>query len=249
MENENNNTSPQAMNPLLIPIAIVIAGALIAGAMIYSGNGSASPQAQNDGTPQVQEEEDTTDQVRPVDASDHIRGNPDAPVVIVEYSDFECPFCKRFHFTLMEIMEEYGASGDVAWVFRHFPLEQLHPVKAHAEAVAAECIAELGGNDAFWEFSDIFFERTPSNNQTDIDTLLPQIAQELGVDAEAFSECRASGRYDEAIAADYNNALETGGRGTPWSVVIAPNGETFPLSGAQPYSAVKQLIEIALSAQ
>ncbi len=78
---------------------------------------------------------------------DHIRGNPDAPVTLVEYSDFECPFCKRFHPTVKRIVDEYG--GRVRWVYRHFPLDEIHPVKARREAAAAECAAELGGNDAF----------------------------------------------------------------------------------------------------
>ncbi|XKT74116.1 MAG: DsbA family protein [Patescibacteria group bacterium UBA2163] len=247
MENENKNTSNEAMNPFFIPIAIVIAGALIAGAMIYNGSNTTAPQAQNNDSPQAQEE-DTTDQVRPVDASDHVRGNPDAPVVIVEYSDFECPFCQRFHSTLNQVMDTYGESGDVAWVFRQFPIEQLHS-KALPVARASECAAELGGNDAFWQFADRYFEVSPSNNQTDIETVLPQIATELGIDVDTFNECWTGDRHDAAIAADYNNAIETGGRGTPWSIVIAPNGETFPLSGAQPHAAVVQLIEIALDAQ
>ena len=89
---------------------------------------------------QVQKEPvGTTDAVRPVTREDHIKGNPDAPIKIVEYSDFECPFCKRFHDTMNEVMSEVD-NGQVAWVFRHFPLDQLHPVKARAVAVASECV-------------------------------------------------------------------------------------------------------------
>src|SRR3990172_9010082 len=106
--------------------------------------------------------------LRPVSKGrDHIRGDPAAPVTLVEYSDFECPFCKRFHGTVKKLVDESG--GRVRWVFRHFPLDDLHPVKARKEAVASECAAELGGNDAFWKFADRFFELTPSNNRTDID--------------------------------------------------------------------------------
>lgn len=240
----------QKQNSYLVPISIVLAGVLIAGAVFLTGKKSDGGQvAQNPGqevqqTPPTQEA--NTDAVRPVSENDHIRGDINAPVKIVEYSDFECPFCKRAHETMIQIMEKYGDSGQVAWVYRQFPLESLHPVKAVAEAVASECAAELGGNDAFWAFADRFFELTPSNNRTDLDVVIPQIVEEIGLDQSAFNECMNSGRYDQHIQDDIDNAVATGGRGTPWSVVIAPNGQTLPLSGAQPYSSFEQIIEAAL---
>ncbi|MBI3938923.1 MAG: thioredoxin domain-containing protein [Betaproteobacteria bacterium] len=186
-----------------------------------------------------------TGALRPVSkAQDHIRGNPGAPVTLIEYSDFECPFCKRFHATMKKVVEE--SNSKVKWVYRHFPLDELHPVKARKEAAASECAAELGGNDAFWKFADRFFELTPSNNKTNIDTVLPQIAREIGLDKARFASCLASGKYDRHIEEDYQNALATGGRGTPWSIIVSKSGKTYPLSGAQPYAAVKQLVELAL---
>lgn len=182
--------------------------------------------------------------MRPVSESrDHIRGNPDAPVTIVEYSDFECPFCKRFHPTVKQIVEE--SKGNVRWVYRHFPLDELHS-KARKEAAASECAAELGGNDAFWKFADRFYELTPSNNNTDIQTVLPRVARDIGLDSEKFSSCLASGRYDGRVAEDHDNALATGGNGTPWSLVVSRKGKVYPLSGAQPYASVKQIVELAL---
>ena len=224
---------------LTIPVAIIIAGILIAGAVVYSKGNDSSAQ-------EVAQASGSTDAVRPVSGDDHILGNPNAPVVIVEYSDFECPYCKRFHDTLNQVMDEYGKNGQVAWVYRQFPLDQLHPVKARAEAVASECAAELGGNDAFWAFADRLFELTLSNNQTDIDTVIPKIADEMGLNSAQFEACRISGKYDKRVESDIANAIATGGQGTPWSVIIAENGRTFPLSGAQPYTSVKQLIEIVL---
>lgn len=93
------------------------------------------------------------DKVKPVTAKDHIQGDAKAPVKIVEYSDLDCPYCKQFHVTMNLVMEEYGKQGKVAWVFRHFPLEQLHP-DAPRKAQASECVAELGGQQAFWTFVD-----------------------------------------------------------------------------------------------
>ncbi len=92
--------------------------------------------------------------VIPVSDSDHVRGNPDADVVIIEYSDFDCPFCTRFHETMKDVVAD--SDGRVAWVYRHFPLEQLHP-QAAAVAVASECVADIGGDDAFWQFTDSYY--------------------------------------------------------------------------------------------
>lgn len=183
--------------------------------------------------------------LRPVvKGRDHIRGNPDAPVTLVEYSDFECPFCKRFHLTAKQLVNE--SKGQVRWVYRHFPLDELHPVKARKEAAAAECAAELGGNDAFWKFADRFYEMTPSNNRTDIDKVLPQIAREIGLDSGKFASCLASGKHDQRVKEDQQNAVATGGRGTPWSLIVSKGGKIYPLSGAQPYATIRQLVELAL---
>ncbi len=232
----------QKQHSIPTPIAILIAGALIA-VGVYAGlrgdnvPAPSGPQAGAGASAELKN-------MRAVGADDHIRGNRNAEVVIVEYSDFECPFCKRFHETMQQTMAQYD--DKVAWVYRHFPLDSLHS-KARKEAVASECAAELGGNDAFWKFTDRFFELTPSNDQTDIDTVLPQIAKDIGLDGEQFATCLTSGKYDAHIEADVQNATATGGNGTPWSIVVEKNGKRYPLSGAQPYASVQQLIELALA--
>lgn len=240
---KETDTSSPTKNNLTVPMAIVIAGALIAGAVYFSNQGGGvavapKPEAAADNISGLEN-------MRPVSSEDHIRGNPNAPVKIVEYSDMECPFCKRFHSIMQQAIDEYGKDGRVAWVYRHFPLDSIHS-KARTEAVATECVNELGGSDAFWKFTDRFFELTPSNNQTDIQKVLPQIAGEIGLDVNKFNSCLTSGKYDKHIQDDLDNATTTGGNGTPWSIVIAKNGKKFPLSGAQPYEAVKQLVELAL---
>lgn len=232
----------EGMN-LAVPGAIMFAGILIAGALVFSSLQSGGGQRVAEEVPQ---DAGSLDAMDPVSEKDHLRGNPNAPVVIVEYSDYECPFCKRFHETMNQVMDTYGAEGKVAWVYRHFPLDQIHPVKARQEAAAAECVAEIGGDDMFWKFSDRFFELTPSNNQTDLTVVLPQIYSELGLSQAKVDECVASGRYDDHIQAEFENAVATGGRGTPWSILIAADGTKYPLSGAQPLSAINQLIELGL---
>ena len=227
---------------LSTPIAIVIAGALIATGFYLGGNGTgavAAPQPQAAGQPTG-----NLEAMKPIGNEDHIRGNANAPVKIVEYSDTECPFCKRFHPTMQQIMDEYGESGKVAWVYRHFPLDQLHS-KARKEAEATECAAELGGNDKFWAYLDRLMEVTPANNGLDLADL-PKIAAYVGLDTAKFTECLSSGRYAQKIEEHVQNAIATGGNGTPWSIVVALSGKKYPLSGAQPYEAVKQLIETAL---
>ncbi len=229
---------PESKN-LLIPAAIIIAGAFIAGAMIYNGNRNMVANAGNE-----IEQTESLDEMLPVTAEDHIRGNPDAPVKIVEYSDTECPFCKRFHTTMQQVMDEYGETGKVAWVYRHFPIDQLHS-RARKEAVATECAAELGGNDKFWAYLDRLMEVTPANNGLD-PAELPKIAEYVGLNVQTFNTCLSSGRYEQKIEAHVQNAVATGGQGTPWSIVVGSNGKKYPLSGAQPYASVKQLIELAL---
>lgn len=227
-------------NNLAIPLAIVIAGALIAGALYF---GMAGAKTGTVAQPSAEQLTGDLEQMKPVAGDDHIRGNPNADVVIVEYSDFECPFCKRFHETMKQVSTEYG--DKVAWVYRHFPLDQLHS-KARKEATAAECANELGGNDAFWKYTDRFFELTPSNDQTNIDVVLPQIAKEIGLDEAKFTSCLSSGKYDDHIEENVQNATATGGNGTPWSIVVTKSGKKYPLSGAQPIEAVKQVIDLAL---
>lgn len=238
-------------NTITVPAAIIFAGVLVASAIVYTNQG-ALPRAERDGGEIEQRAAErprpgSLDALRPIGADDHLRGSPEAKVLIVEYSDFECPFCKSFHSTMRQVMDEYGASGKVAWVYRHFPLDELHPVKARLEAIATECAAELGGAEAFWKFADRFFELTPSNNRTDTGTLLPQIAAELGLDASAFASCLTSDRHNARIDGNAKNAAETGGLGTPWSILVDKNGKKTPIDGAQSYGTVRGLIEQALA--
>lgn len=234
---------------IAIPGAIVIAGIIVAGAIIFGG-GTSQVATNTEGTqaPPTQTTS-STDDYRKITSKDHILGNPNALVKIIEYSDFECPFCKRFHKTMNTIIDTQGPNGDVAWVYRHFPLDSLHPRNARRAAVASECANELGGNDAFWKFANGWFEVSPSNDRTDFEVVVANLVRDIGLNEDAFNECLSSGKYDSHVQEDVDDAVATGGRGTPWSIVVAPNGKTFPLNGAQPLSVVEQLIELAKNEQ
>ncbi|MDO8557428.1 MAG: thioredoxin domain-containing protein [Candidatus Jorgensenbacteria bacterium] len=228
----------------VLPVSILVAGILISGAVVYS-TGKKSLDA-NIGKTVVQKDasgQAALEKIKPVGADDHIFGNVAAPVKIVEFSDTECPFCKNFDVTMKQIMNEYA--GKVAWVYRHFPLAQLHP-KAQHESVATECANEFGGSEKFWAYLNRIFEVTPSNNGLD-PAELPKIATYIGLDATKFNECLGSTRYDKRIADDITDAANSGGRGTPYSIVIAQNGKKFLISGAQPYEFVKSVINLALA--
>lgn len=223
-----------------IPVAIVVAGALVAAALYFAlGSGGTATNNQAGALPQ----DTPSAPIRGVQADDYIKGDRDAKVVIVEYSDTECPFCKNHHATLQRIVDEYDDS-DVAWVYRNFPLEQLHP-KAPLQAEALECAGELGGNDGFWAYTDRLYEVTPSNNGLE-DSQLPEIAGEVGLDVAAFNTCLESGAMTERVQEDLSEVVAAGGRGTPHNIILF-DGEQFPLEGGQPYEVMKQIIDQLLS--
>ena len=220
-----------------IPVAIVVAGALIAAAL-YFALGNTNTAAPVVGDPGTQEPVVATP-IAPANADDHIKGNVDAKVVLVEYSDTECPFCKNHHATLNQLVEAYDPS-EFAWVYRHFPLTQLH-AKAQREAEALECAGKLGGNDGFWAYTDRLYEITPSNDGLQ-DSQLPEIAAHVGLDTAAFTACLDSGEMAEEVLADLNEVLAAGGRGTPHNIIIVGD-QQIPLEGGQPFEIMKQVID------
>jgi len=226
----------EAKNVIAVPLAIVVAGALIAGALYLS------PKVPSDSQGVMAPDQAKAVKVKAVTNDDHIRGNPEAKVIVVEYSDTQCPFCKNFHNTMNQISTEYGKDGDVAWVYRHFPLDSLHK-KARKEAEATECAADLGGNDAFWKYLDEIFIRTGSNDKLDV-AELPKIAKDIGLDEAKFMSCLDSGKFAKEVEAQYQSGIEAGVGGTPYSFVVLKGTETVvPINGAQPYNVVKQVID------
>ena len=183
--------------------------------------------------------------IRPIDANDHVLGSAKARVLVIEYSDTECPFCKNFHNTMLSIMQEYGKDEKVAWVYRHYPIPQLHS-KAPKEAEALECAGNLGGNSKFWEYTNKVYETTPSNNGLDLKELT-NIATSIGLSASAFETCLNSGEFTSRVNADVKNAGEIGINGTPYSAIMdTKNNKFYPVEGAYPYAQVKSVIDLIL---
>lgn len=195
------------------PIAIVIAGVIIALAMYFS-NGQTGNNPVSIKLPQAP----SLNQIKPITADSHILGNPDADIIVIEYSDTECPFCQRFQITMQSVINSYGNEGKVAWAYRHFPLDLLHK-KSRKEAEATECVNELGGNNAFWKMLDTIYAKTPTNDGLD-PIKLTEFAEEAGVDITKFDACLASGKYASAVEADYQDGVKAGAQGTPYSVMV-----------------------------
>lgn len=215
---------------LVIPIAIAAGGIIVAGAMYFS-------------MPEIfPTEADRAALIRPVAASDHILGNPAAPVTIVVYCDFDSAFCKDFNDTLYQIIASEGADGEVSLVFRQFPLSESHP-NALFHARAAECAAQTGGNDAFWKFEEALFKNQPVEP-----IRYGSFASALGIPGDAFATCYADAAttVDPRIEADRQNALDIGANGTPFSLILVKGKPVSVMPGAYPYEAVRQLISQAL---
>jgi protein-disulfide isomerase len=219
----------------VLPITIVIAGALIAGAVFIAGTHQ-TPPGNTDGQVQTNARVYTA-------GVDHILGNPNAKVKVVEYMDLECPHCKAFNTTMHQIMDYYGTSGNVAWVQRPFPLASIHS-KAPREAEAAECAAEIGGDSGYFKYTDRLFEITPSDNGLNLDQL-PTIAGDVGLNVQAFNSCLSSGKFTKKVTDSYSEAIALGAQGTPYILLMVGN-ESVVLTGAQPYDSMRAAIDAVL---
>jgi len=186
----------------------------------------------------VDENQPTDVKMQPITKDDWIRGDKNAPIKVVEYSDTECPFCKRQHETLKQLVDEY--KGQVAWVYRHFPIPSLHS-KAPKEAEALECAGSLGGNDAFWKYTDMVYENTPTNDGLD-PAEIPKYAEKIGLDKAKFEACLSSGKFTEKVNQMSDDAVSAGARGTPHNVVVFGD-QKIPVAGAYPIEQFKSIID------
>lgn len=229
-----------------IPLALAVIGVIVGGYFLLGGDSSnrlAGLAGISDSNSEI-EEVNPLDNFRPVESTDWIKGNLEAEIIIVEYSDIECPFCKVFHNTLKAVTADYD-DNQVAWVFRHFPLDMLHQ-NARLEAEATQCAGIIGGNDKFWQYLSRLFETTNSNDGLDINQL-PEIAETIGLDKQSFSDCLDQGLASEAVETDLQNAIESGAGGTPFAVITTKDGLKLAIPGAVPAEEMKNLIDNLLA--
>ena len=181
---------------------------------------------------------------RPDLVTEHLRGSKDSRYVWIEYSDLECPFCKSIHPNLVKLLQGY--EGKVAWVYRHYPLS-FH-TNAQKEAEASECVAEQGGSDAFWKFTDAIYERTTSNGTGFALEKLAPLAAEQGLDTTKFKDCLDSNKYAQKVKDQLAQGSKEGVQATPTSVIFdMKTGKTTTIEGAVPFEQLKQALDQAIA--
>lgn len=174
-----------------------------------------------------------------------IYGNVNARFTLVEFSDLECPFCKRFHETPKQLVD--NSKGNVNWQWKHLPLG-FHNPAAKRQAMAAECVREQKGNKAFWVFIDDVFQQSRGNGQG-----VPNLAalvEGVGADVDQVQECMSEGRYSDKIDQEAQQAANNGINGTPATFVVDnTTGKTQLLTGAQPPQAIMAAIRKMMAEQ
>lgn len=226
----------------------IITGAIIlAAAIIYSFAGNKYSQNANFVDPDtVFVDPDTIFSGRELKQEEFMIGNKNRKVVLVEYSDLECPFCKKFHVETMEkIYSKYKDSIGIA--YRHFPLS-IHK-KAPKESEATLCVRSIGGNDTYKAYITKIFETTNGNDSLEFSSL-EQIAKDLGVDRNKWNTCMASSTYTAAVQEDLTDGLEVGVQGTPNTFVLINEGREYKIltviNGARDEKYVSNVIDQAL---
>jgi protein-disulfide isomerase len=183
---------------------------------------------------------------------DPIMGNKDkAKIAIVEFSDFECPFCKTFQQnTFSQIKKDYIDTNKAIFVYRDYPLS-FHEPNATDEANAATCVFKMGGTDKFWKFHDLIYKNTPSNKGLQKSSLYEYAAQ-VGVNKDEFKSCLDNLKYKDESVKDETDGANAGVDGTPGFIigVLDKDGNVSGelISGAQPYDTFKAAIERQLAA-
>lgn len=228
-DDEGVRVSPPKQNPYIMPFAIVVAGALIASAVLYANQDQQSTlpskignaAALNAPRPRAIVSGNLAD-------DDPFLGNPDAPVTIVEFGDFQCPFCgKFFNTTEQDIIDTYVKTGKARLVYRDFPLTAIHE-EAQKSAEAAECANEQG---KFWPYHDLLFSRQDSLSVKNYKAW----ARELKLNTGRFNQCLDSDKYAPEIEKDLADGEAAGVSGTPGSFI---NGRIA--EGALPFEDYKE---------
>lgn len=219
---EENNTPKSRLN---IPSAIILAGVIVASAIFLRG---ATPAT----TTGIAEGGDDLSLVSEVTEDDFVRGDKNAPITLIEYADFSCSFCAKFQLTLKKLVDE--SEGKIKWVYRHLPIFNLEA------AVASSCVGKLGGENVFWQYSDILFANQDKlNNEYYFET-----AKSLDIDETKYQSCIDDKELKSKITTEFTrNKVLLGFNGTPHTVLVDKDGRKFSFTGALPENELKSVLE------
>ena len=238
--NPNINSGPVQNSPknqLNLAGAIIVAGVLIAGAIMLRGRAPVAP------TPTAGNGNNIANvQVDPVNKDDRTVGNAGAKVTVIEYADFQCPFCGRFFSDAGKtINDNYVKTGKVFFVYRDFAFLGPESVKA---AEAARCANDQG---KFWEYHDYLFSHQNGENKGNFaDANLKSFAKTLGLDTTAFNQCLDSGKYTKAVSEETDAGAKAGVQGTPKAFILKNGKLVDTIDGAEPSAMVTPKIDKAL---
>ncbi|MBA3789306.1 thioredoxin domain-containing protein [Patescibacteria group bacterium] len=233
MPPQSKRKSERVRGEWFIPGAILIGGLIIAFAVYTIHHRATLLQSGNPTS------------VRPVDATDHVLGNPAAPVVVIEYADIDSEYSKVFQKVMEQLMQIYGPQGNIAWVYRHFPLIG-EDANAEEHAEAAECVASQGGTSVFFKFIDTLQSAASGTNQFD-PANYDAVVSSLGLSTTDFDTCLNARTYQKRVGLDYQNALDIGATGAPYSVLLVKGQTPIIISGGLPYNAMKQVIDQSIA--
>lgn len=207
---------------------------------IMKGEAGSQPTiAQDETNDNASPKKNPLEQMPAITADDHIRGAENPRLYLVEYSDYECPACQKFHPEMEQVLEEYG--DQVAWVYRHYPLPS-HPYAA-AAAEAAECVAEQGGNEAFWAYTDEIFAQGEQAGGRLSETAIQAAIKVSGVDVALANTCLDNGEMTDVVTKIQTGGAMAGVSGTPGTILVTADGQTEFISGALPFSRLKPIID------
>lgn len=243
-EKNPESPKPKSLNPFLWAVVILLVSLylvqlnvnqkLTAEIATTKNNLQQVIDAQNSATPTAKVD------LAAVTSKDHRLGSPDAKITMLVYSDLECPFCKQFHQTMRQIETNY--QGQVAWVYRHYPLDKH--VNAEKEGEATECAASLGGESAFWQYANDIMDRTTSNGTGFALSALTPLAGEIGLDTAKFDTCLNSGQFESKVKSDLDSGVKANINATPTSFILDKNGKILDtVPGALPYDQIKSALD------
>lgn len=231
METENNKNEQKEKTGLNLSSSIVVAALLISGSILFA-NFSKTNNTPKTG-PDVSQKDVA---VSPVTEKDFINGDINAEVLLVEYSDFSCGFCAKYHPTMKRVVEEY--KGKVAWVYRHLPIFNKNA------AVSSTCVGNILGDEAFFQYADRLFENQQNLNSE----ILKKEALTLGINESEYNTCVNDKSIADQINRDFSVARNLAGfNSTPTSVLVTKDGQKYTFSGALPYEEVVAQIDFILN--